>query len=112
MSIAQTFWVVFGILLLTGCVAISAVTFGRLWFVDRPRLQTKMRQALGGEHEPVRAFSSFWGSLQAFLVVALGVLCAIAIGILSLFWVPLVFAWYRLRGKPLPAPNLRFEDED
>ena len=112
MSTAQTFWLVFGLLLLTACLAISAVSFGRLWFVDRPRLQAKMREALGGEREPGGLFSGLWSGVQAFLIVAFGTLCLIGIGILSLLWVPLVYMWYRLRGKPLPDPNLRFDNED
>jgi hypothetical protein len=106
MSIAQTFWVVFGILLLIACVVISAVTFGRIWFVDRPRLQKELRATLGGKHNLAAPFSGLWGVLQSVLVVAMGGFCVIGIGVLSLFWVPVVFAWYRLRGKPLPPPQL------
>jgi len=99
-STIQTFLASFGILLIAACPIIAAVMFCREWFGTRRRIEAQMR-VLGDDYQSCGILHTVWHGLQAFLFCLISVIFVIGMGL----WALLVLAWYRIRGRPLPAPN-------
>lgn len=81
-----------------------------MWFGVRRRAETQMRGTLGDDYQSHSDLRSIWHGLQALLLCIVGVFLLIGIGLWTLLVAPFYWAWYRMRGKPLPTPNYDFDD--
>jgi hypothetical protein len=69
-----------------------------------------MRGVLGDDYQPHGILPTIWHGLQALLFCIIGVFFVIGMGLWALLVAPFYWAWYRIRGKPLPTPNYDFDD--
>ena len=111
MSIFQTFAVSFAVLLVAACLLIGVVWFCSMWFGMRNKAESQMRNVMGDQFQGHGTLTTCWHGLQAFCLCVAGVLALIAIGLWSLVAAPVYWAWYRVRGKPLPSPNYGIHDD-
>src|SRR5688572_13142017 len=89
---------------------IAAAWFCVLWFGARKRAEAQMRGVLGGNYQPHSVLGGIWHGSQALLLCIIGVFFVIGMGLWTLLVAPFYWAWYRLRGRPLPTPNYDFDD--
>ena len=108
MGIIQTFFASFGVLLIAACLLIAAVWFCLMWFGTRRRAEAQMRGVLGNDCQSHGILSNIRHAFQALLLCIIGVFFVIGMGLWTLLVAPLYWAWYRLRGKPLPDTELSF----
>jgi len=111
MSTFQTFAVSFVVLLVAACLIIAVVWFCLMWFGMRRRAESQMRGVLVDDYQAQGIFQSTWHGPQTLCFCVVGVFALMAISLWTLVAAPFYWAWYRLRGKPLPTPNYGFHDD-
>lgn len=70
-----------------------------------------MRGVLGDDYQPHGILLSIWHGLQVLWFCIMAVFFVVGVGLWTLLFAPLYWAWYRIRGKPLPTPNYDLDDE-
>jgi len=81
-----------------------------MWFGVRRRTEASMQAALGDDYQAHSVLRSVWLAVQTLFLCTIGVFFLIGIGIWTLLVSPFYWAWHRMRGKPLPAPNYDLND--
>ena len=111
MSTFQTFGVSFVIFLVVACLLISIVWFCTMWFGIRTRVESQMRDVMGGKYQSHGALVTSWHGLQVLCFCIVGVFALVTISLWMLAVAPFYWAWYRLRGKPMPTPDHVIHDD-